>query len=108
LRDTRLGCLFGIPERGVAGVARDEAAIGTVGVLIIATRGAAGPGEVLIKIRGGSEHFLAWSETPIRKGATVLIIDSRGPRTVDVMEWADPLGEAPSIPGSTEVRRSGE
>jgi hypothetical protein len=87
---------------------RDEAAIGTVGVLTIATRGAAGPGEVRIKIRGGSEHYLAWSEAPIRKGATVLVIDYRGPRTVDVMEWADPLGEAPSIPGSTEVRRSGE
>ena len=89
-------------------MARDEAAIGTVGVLTIATRGTAGPGEVSIKIRGGSERYLAWSEVPIRKGATVLVIDCRGPRTVDVMEWADPLGEAPSIPGSTEVRRSGE
>jgi hypothetical protein len=79
-----------------------------MGVLITATRGAAGPGEVRIKIRGGSEHYLAWSETPLPKGATVLVIDYRGPRSVDVMEWADPLGEAPQIPGSTEVRRSGE
>jgi len=82
-------------------LARDEAAIGSVGVLTIATRGTAGPGEVRIKVRGGSEHFLAWSDAPIRKGATVLVIDYRGPRAVDVMEWADPLGEAPSIPGST-------
>ena len=89
-------------------MARDEAAIGCVGVLTIATRGAAGPGEVRIKIRGGSEHYLAWSQTPLPKGATVLVIDYRGPRTVDVMEWADPLGEAPQIPGSTEVPRSGE
>ena len=89
-------------------MARDESAIGTVGVLITATRGAAGPGEVRIKIRGGSEHYLAWSETPLPKGATVLVIDYRGPRSVDVMEWADSLGEAPQIPGSTEVRRSGE
>jgi hypothetical protein len=89
-------------------LARDEAAIGTVGVLTIATRGAAGPGEVRIKIRGGSECYLAWSEAPIPKGATVLVIDYRGPRTVDVMEWADPLGEAPIIPGSIEVPRSGE
>jgi hypothetical protein len=89
-------------------MARDEAAIGTVGVLIIATRGAAGPGEVRIKIRGGSENYLAWSEVPLPKGATVLVVDYRGPRTVDVMEWADPLGEAPTIPGSTEVPRSGE
>ncbi len=89
-------------------MARDEAAIGTVGVLTIATRGSAGPGEVRIKIRGGTEHFLAWSEMPLKKGAIVLVIDSRGPRTVDVMEWADPIGEAPAIPGSTEVPRSGE
>jgi len=87
---------------------RDESAIGTVGVLIVATRGSAGPGEVRIKIRGGSEHYLAWSESPLPKGATVLVIDCRGPRTVDVMEWADPLGEAPTIPGSNGVPRSGE
>jgi hypothetical protein len=87
---------------------RDESAIGTVGVLSIATRGSAGPGEVRIKIRGGSEHFLAWSENPLPKGAIVLVIDYRGPRTVDVMEWADPLGEAPTFPGSSEIPRAGE
>jgi len=87
-------------------LARDEAAIGTVGVLTIATRGSAGPGEVRIKIRGGSESFLAWSEKPLPKGAIVLIIDYRGPRTVDVMEWADPLGEAPVFPGSKQIPRS--
>jgi hypothetical protein len=89
-------------------LARDETAIGTVGVLTVATRGLAGPGEVRIRIRGGSELFLAWSETPLPKGATVLVIDYRGPLTVDVMAWADPLGEAPIIPGSTEIPRSGE
>jgi hypothetical protein len=89
-------------------MARDECAIGTVGVLTVATRGSAGPGEVRIKIRGGSESYLAWSETPLPKDATVLVIDYRGPRTVNVMEWADPLGEAPRVPGYTEVPRSGE
>jgi hypothetical protein len=87
---------------------RDESAIGTVGVLTVGTRGPAGPGEVRIKIRGGSERFLAWSENPLPKGATVLVIDTRGLRTVDVIEWADPLGEAPQVPGSTDIPRSGE
>ena len=77
-------------------------------MLTIATRGPAGPGEVRIKIRGGSERFLAWSEDPLPKGATVLVVDYRGSRTVDVMEWADPLGEAPIIPGTTEIPRAGE
>jgi hypothetical protein len=89
-------------------VARDESAIGRVGILVIATRGQAGPGEVRVRIRGGSEKFLAWSATPLPKGATVLVTDSRGPRTVDVVEWDDPLGEAPSTPSSNQVHRSGE
>jgi hypothetical protein len=94
--------------RGGIAVTRDESAIGMVGVLVVASRGRAGPGEVLIRIRGGSESYLAWSATPLPKGTTVLIIDYLGPRTVDVMAWDDPLGEAPAIPGSTEVPRSGE
>ena len=89
-------------------MARDESAIGTVGVITVATRGQAGPGEVRIRIRGGRENFIAWSETPLPVGTTVLVIDNRGGRTVDVTEWDDPLGEAPIIPGSTDVPRSGE
>ncbi len=80
-------------------MARDESSIGRIGVLIVATRGADGPGEVLIRIRGGSEAFLAWSEKPLPKGATVLVIESRGERAVDVIEWEDVLGDSPRIPG---------
>ena len=79
-------------------MARDESAVGCVGVLTVGTRGEAGPGEVHVKIRGGSETFLAWSEKPLPKGATVLIIESRGKRAVDVMEWEDALGDSPRIP----------
>jgi hypothetical protein len=86
-------------------VARDESSIGRVGVLSVATRGGDGPGEVLIKIRGGSEAFLAWSDTPLPKGATVLVIESRGARAVDVIAWEDVLGESPRIPGLPLLRR---
>lgn len=75
----------------------DESAIGTVGVLTIATRGTGGPGEVRLRIRGGSELYLAWSEKPLPEGTTVLIIESRGSRTVDVIPWTDPLNESPRI-----------
>ena len=84
---------------------RDESCVGSVGVLSIATRGDAGPGEVLIKIRGGSEAFLAWSEKPLPRGATVLVIESRGARAVNVVEWDDPLDESPRIPGLPLLRR---
>jgi len=76
-------------------VARDDSCVGSVGVLIVATRGSAGPGEVLIKIRGGSEAFLAWSDKPLPRGATVLVTESRGARAVDVIEWEDVLGDSP-------------
>ncbi len=76
-------------------MAGDESLIGSIGVLTVATRGQAGPGEVLLRVRGGRECFLAWSIDPIPKGATVLVIETRGTRTVDVSEWTDPLEPFP-------------
>ena len=81
---------------------RDESSIGLVGVLTVATRGEAGPGEVLLKIRGGSETFLAWSDLPLPKGATVLVTDYRGSRTVDVIEWTSQWDIGPEKPGGGE------
>jgi hypothetical protein len=71
----------------------DDSPVGRVGTLLVGTRGDQGPGEVLIKIRGGSEAFLAFSDEPLPKGSTVLIIESRGARAVDVTPWTDPFGD---------------
>jgi hypothetical protein len=76
-------------------VTQDTSLVGSIGVVIVATRGQAGPGEVLVKIRGGSEVYIAWSLTPIPRGATVLVIETRGYRAVDVSEWTDPLDPFP-------------
>jgi hypothetical protein len=75
----------------------DVSLIGCIGVLTVATRGPGGPGEVMVKIRGGREAFIAWSAEPIRRGSTVLVIESRGARSVDVSEWTDPLDPFPEI-----------
>ncbi len=72
-------------------------AVGCIGVITVATRGQAGPGEVLVKIRGGSEAFLAWSPEPLAKGTSVLVINERGSRAVDVSAWTDPL-QSPAEP----------
>ncbi|MFF2651142.1 hypothetical protein [Streptomyces sp. NPDC058045] len=72
-------------------MAQDEAVIGCIGELLLGTQGAAGPGEVLVSIRGGSETFLAWSDEPLPSGATVLVIHSRGIRQVDVIAWQSPF-----------------
>lgn len=74
-------------------MAQDEALIGCIGKLSIASRGKNGPGEVVVSVRGGTEAFIAWSPQPLPKGATVLVIESRGHRTVDVSQWTDPLAE---------------
>ncbi|MTD52960.1 hypothetical protein GKO32_03070 [Amycolatopsis sp. RM579] len=63
--------------------------VGRVGELIHPTRGQDGPGEVRVKVRGGTEIFLAWSEQPLRPGTSVLIVGSRGARAVDVVPWSD-------------------
>jgi hypothetical protein len=76
-------------------VEQDGTLVGSIGVLTIATRGQAGPGEVLVQIRGGSETFIAWSPDPLPRGSTVLVIESRGTRTVDVSQWTDPFAHFP-------------
>ncbi|MYT70844.1 MULTISPECIES: hypothetical protein [unclassified Streptomyces] len=72
-------------------MAPDEAVVGCTGKLVLGTRGAGGPGEVLVRVRGGTETFLAWSDEPLERGTTVLVIESRGTRQVAVMAWTDPL-----------------
>ncbi len=62
--------------------------IGCVGLLIMATRGARGAGEVLLAVRGSKEAYLAWSQEPLPKGTEVLVVDTCGPRTVLVEEWS--------------------
>lgn len=74
-----------------APVGRDDVLIGCIGKVIVATRGLAGPGEVEVSVRGGREALIAWSAEPLPKGSTVLVIESRGHRAVDVSPWIDPL-----------------
>jgi hypothetical protein len=81
---------------------QDEPVIGCTGQVIIGTRGDAGPGEILVRVRGGSETFLAWSDDPRPAGATVLVIESRGGREVHVIEWVDPLDALGGDPAGAE------
>ena len=73
----------------------DSEVVGATGLIVVATRGAAGPGEVVLRLRGGSEALLARSSEPIAKGATVVVIEYLGSRTVLVA----PLGAS----GSTNL-----
>jgi hypothetical protein len=69
----------------------DVSPIGLAGRLVIATRGQDGPGEVELRIRGGTETFLARSAEPLPRGQAVIVLSTLGPRTVIVAPWADPV-----------------
>ena len=71
--------------------APDSSPIGLAGRITIATRGAEGAGEVEVRIRGGTERFIARSATPLDKGQAVIVVQTLGPRTVIVLPWADPV-----------------
>jgi len=75
----------------------DVSAIGCIGVITVATRGQAGPGEVQVQIRGGSEAFIAWSPEPLARGTTVLVIDERGQlATLVLTPYGDDNARVPS------------
>lgn len=52
--------------------------------------GTVGPGlvgEVMVRVRGGSEHFLAYPATPderLETGTLVVVVEYQAPRTVYV------------------------
>jgi hypothetical protein len=76
------------PEEAEERVA-DPMVVGCVGSVVVATRGADGAGEIAVRVRGGVETFLAWSDEALPRGAPVLVIGTLGPRTVEVVEWTE-------------------
>jgi hypothetical protein len=79
----------------------DESPIGSIGALSSPTRGTAGPGEVVLKIRGGTETFIAWSARPLPRGTFVLVVGDRGLRSLDV-ETLDPFDSLATDPTPTD------
>jgi hypothetical protein len=67
----------------------DHDPVGLTGQLTIRTRGESGPGEVCVRIRGGRETFIAFSDSAIPVGATVLIVESLRNRAVTVVPWTE-------------------
>jgi membrane-bound ClpP family serine protease len=69
----------------------DQSPIGLAGRIVTATRGQDGAGEVEVRIRGGTETFIARSSDPLAVGQPVIVLATLGPRTVVVAPWADPV-----------------
>jgi membrane protein implicated in regulation of membrane protease activity len=48
-----------------------------------------GPGEIMVAIRGGTEHFAAWCDEPVPKHSTVVVVEVRSPRSVEVTPFPE-------------------
>jgi membrane protein implicated in regulation of membrane protease activity len=62
----------------------DEFLVGKTAHVTVAIPGGDKAGEVLLRVRGGSEAYIAFSDQHIDAGALVVVIDDRGARTVVV------------------------
>lgn len=67
----------------------DSAVIGSVGHVVVATRGRSGPGEVQLTVGGVRECYIASSDDPIERGKSVLVVDVAPHRQVIVVPWTD-------------------
>ena len=43
------------------------------------------PGEVLVRVRGGSESYIAYADEPVDEGVQVVILADRGARSLMVV-----------------------
>ena len=64
-----------------------ETVVGKLGRVITRVPGNDRAGEITVQIRGGTETFLAYADEEIAAGASVLVIDTRGARSVDVARF---------------------
>ena len=53
----------------------------------------AGPGEVMVPVRGGTEAYAAWADEPVAKNRAVVVVEVRSARSVTVT----PFPEADSL-----------
>ena len=61
--------------------------LGRVGEVTVGTVDPARPGEVQIRVRGGTETFIAYCSQLLARHSTVLVIEELGHRQVVVTPW---------------------
>jgi hypothetical protein len=62
---------------------QDDPVIGKLGIVTHPIQGGR-PGEIVVHIRGGTETYMAYSETDLPEQSEVLVIGKRSARTVEV------------------------
>ena len=62
----------------------DEAIVGRTAHVSVTIPGGDRPGEVIVRVRGGAEAYIAYSERAVGVGTQVVVVDDRGARTLVV------------------------
>ena len=75
--------------------ASEPSLLGVVGRVTVSIP-PAGPGEVLLPVRGGTEAFAAWSDEPIPRHRRVVVVDALSARSVLVMPFDGPSSTHPA------------
>jgi hypothetical protein len=75
--------VFGAGEASFEPMSRDESVVGKLGIVTHAIE-AGKPGEIVVHIRGGTETYMAYSDTDVPEQAEVLVIAKRSARTLEV------------------------
>jgi hypothetical protein len=70
-------------DSGVTDSRTEPSLVGTVGFVSVPIP-AAGAGEVMLPVRGGTECFAAFADEPIAKHARIVVVEGRSPRSVTV------------------------
>jgi hypothetical protein len=67
----------------------DDPVVGCVGEVRVRIRGGELPGEIAVRVGGVPETLIAYADTALDRGATVLVVRTRGNRAVDVIPWIE-------------------
>ena len=67
-----------------------QSLVGKIGQVVRAVRGGSRPGEVRVVVEGVPHIYLAYCADPIPTDTTVLVINTRGARQIDVEPWSQP------------------
>lgn len=64
-----------------------EQLVGKTGRLTVRVKGDEQPGELVLRVGGMTEQYLAYCSDRIEAGSVVLVVHHRGARSVDVVPW---------------------
>ena len=62
--------------------AEPDSVVGRPAYVTVAIPGGSRAGEILLRVRGGTESYIAYSDEPVDVGAQVLVLADRGARSV--------------------------